>query len=503
LKYFTLIGNHDAIGPDTVGFGAALTIFMNYIEEIDGAYILTTPDKPNFNYKNTAEKTLRRMQLEKKDLPVTIVEMDLDNPVNFDLVYKVMLDEVQKVMEKDNIQNDEKIINITSGTPTMTTCWVLLQKSGLIPNAKLIQSFETKYQREHGKSCQEVDLDIDDFPEIKSPNGIKVKLNRAKSELKILKEEKSIKKIDESIPNLIGNTVPIREIKQQITKLINTDTHVLILGEPGTGKEVIAKAIWNQHRTEIDKELNVFDSGTFSEELILSELFGHVKGAFTGAGREKSGIVEKCNGKMLFLDEIGNIPRDKQNVLMRFLQFGEWRKVGSDRVNKSDIQIIAATNKDINDSDIFAPDLRDRFDETIKLPSLKTRKMDIKILTDHFLFKSGDNVSFDEDVYTALESYSWPGNIRQLEKWINRICRYYKNTHIQWEDIPDNIKPDLPSPFDDQVQYPEYPINYYEYTNNLRKRALEFAGGNQARAAELLSIKPTTMRQWVLKQKKQ
>jgi DNA-binding NtrC family response regulator len=129
--------------------------------------------------------------------------------------------------------------------------------------------------------------------------------------------------------------------------------------------------------------------------------------------------------------------------------------------------------------------------------------MDIKILTDHFLFKSGDNVSFDEDVYTALESYSWPGNIRQLEKWINRICRYYKNTHIQWEDIPDNIKPDLPSPFDDQVQYPEYPINYYEYTNNLRKRALEFAGGNQARAAELLSIKPTTMRQWVLKQKKQ
>ena len=502
MKYFTLIGNHDAIGPDTVGLGAALTIFMNYIEEIDGAYILTTPDKPNFNYKNTAEKTLRRMQLEKKDLPVTIIEMDLENPVNFDLVYKVMLDEVQKIMDKDDIKDDNKIINITSGTPTMSTCWVLLQKSGLIPNAKLIQSFETKYQREHGKSCQEVNLDIDDFPEIKSPNGIKVELNRAKSELKILKEEKSIKKVDESIPNLIGNAAPIREIKEQITKLINADTHVLILGEPGTGKEVVAKAIWNQHRTKIDNELNVFDSGTFSEELILSELFGHVKGAFTGADKDKKGIVEQCEGKMLYLDEIGNIPRDKQNVFMRFLQQGEWRKVGSNQVNHSNIQIIAATNKDINDPDIFASDLRDRFDEIVRIPSLSERKEDIKLMVDHFLFKAGQNVSISEEVYDKLLSFSWPGNVRQLEKWIQRICRYFKDMHLQWEDIPEQIKPNNQMTDTDFDIYPEFPIDYHKYIDDLRYKALDIAAGNKAYADRLLGLKVGTMKQWLHQRKK-
>ena len=122
MKYLTFIGNHDAIGPDTIGFVAALTIFMNYKDDIDGVYILTTSDNPRFAYKQMAEKTMRRMQGEKPELPVIIIEMDLENPVNFDLVYKVMLDETQKVIDNDKIQEDEKIINITSGTPTMTTC---------------------------------------------------------------------------------------------------------------------------------------------------------------------------------------------------------------------------------------------------------------------------------------------------------------------------------------------------------------------------------------------
>ena len=502
MKYFTIIGNHDAISPDTVGIGPALTIFMKYIEEIDGVYIFTSTDTSKFPYKETAEKTKRRMQSEKKDLPVKVIEMDLDNPVNFDLVYKVMLDEVQKVMEKDNIQNDEKIINITSGTPTMTTCWVLLQKSGLIPNAKLLQSFEPQYQRKHGKSCQEVDLEIVDFPEIRSPNALKRELNRTKAEVEILKDEKSTKDIDDSIPAIIGQSVVVRNMKEQILKLIDSETHVLILGEPGTGKEVVARAIWNHHRKEHDNDLNVFDCGTFSEDLILSELFGHEKGAFTGADKAKMGIVGQCNGKMIYLDEIGNIPREKQSVLMRFLQFGEWKKVGSERVNKSDIQIISATNKDINDPDIFAPDLRDRFDEIVQLPPLRDRKDDIKLLVDYFLLREDKNVSLDQNVYEKLLSYPWPGNIRQLEKWVQRICRFYKDAHIQWADIQENLKPDLPSSFDDDLQYPDYPIDYNNYIDQLRARALELSGGNMSQAARLLGLKPVTFRQWVHQRKK-
>ena len=121
----------------------------------------------------------------------------------------------------------------------------------------------------------------------------------------------------------------------------------------------------------------------------------------------------------------------------------------------------------------------------------------------NFLLKTGKSVSFEKDIYSELMSYSWPGNIRQLEKWVQRICRFYKDAHIQWADIEDQLRPDLPSSYDDELIYPEFPIDYYDYTDQLRERALESAGGNQSKAADLLSIKATTMRQWVLKQRKQ
>ena len=181
MKYFTIIGNHDVIDSNHKGFGAALTIFFYYKDEIDGVYIFTSPDKPHFHYKQMAEKTMLRMQQEKKGISVSIIEMDIENPVNFDLVYKVMLDETHKVMEDDNIQDDEKIINITSGTPTMSTCWVLLHKSSLIPSSKLIQSFEPQFQRLYGKSCQVVDLTIDNFPEINTPSKEKRELKGSHS----------------------------------------------------------------------------------------------------------------------------------------------------------------------------------------------------------------------------------------------------------------------------------------------------------------------------------
>ena len=502
MKYFTLIGNHDAIEPSREGFGAALTIFFHYKNEIDGVYIFSTPDKPNFPYKQMAEKTMRRMKQEKKDLLVSIVELDLENPVNFDLVYKVMLDESQKVMEKDSIKNDEKIINITSGTPTMTTCWVLLQKSGLIPNAKLIQSFELQFQRQYGKTCQEVNLAIDDFPEIKTPSKEKRELNRTKAELRVLKEEKTTSEIDDAIPNLIGTSESIRNIKAQILDLINAETHVLILGEPGTGKEIVARAIWHTHRKEIDKDLNVFDCGQFEPNIIISELFGHEKGAFTGADRTKKGIIEQNNGRMIYLDEIGNIPVEKQGVFMRFLQFGDWKRVGADRINKSQIQIVAATNKDINDPDVFAPDLRDRFHEVVCIPPLRERRDDIEPLVDYFLLREGKDVSFAKDIYKDLIKYPWPGNVRQLEMWIQRICRAYNDVHIEWEDIPDRLRPDGAIGLEDEMLFPDFPIDFKEYTENLKLRALEIAEGNKSKADRLLGFKAGTIKQWMFQREK-
>jgi|APSaa5957512576_1039674.scaffolds.fasta_scaffold07053_5 two-component system, NtrC family, response regulator AtoC len=501
MKYFTIIGNHDVIDPKQTGFGAVLTIFFHYKDDIDAVYIFTSPDKPHFLYKQTAEKIMRRMQAEKKALPVFIIEMDIDSPVDFDLVYKTLLDETQTVIEKDNIKDDPKIINITSGTPTMSTCWVLLQKSGLIPNAKLVQSFEPRFQQKYGKTCQVVDLDIDDFPEIDTPSKEKRALNRANQEIKILRNEKSRAEKDDTIPRLIGKSKQIRDIKEQIIELIDRETHVLILGEPGTGKEVVAKAIWDIHRKDLDKDLNVFDSGTFSDELILSELFGHIKGAFTGANQDKKGIVEQCDGKMLYLDEIGNIPLKNQSVLLRFLQFGEWKRVGSTKINKSHIQVVAATNMDIYDKAIFRADLKDRFHEIIMLPTLRERKSDIPFLTDFFLNKVNKNVSFDKSIFEQLKQYQWPGNVRQLEMWINRICRKFKDLQLTWDDIPDILKPDkhqTPSDFD----FPELPIDSIDFIQKLRHHALEIADGNKAKADRLLGLKEGTIKQWMFQREK-
>ena len=177
MKYFTFIGNHDTIDAKRRGFGSALTIFFHYKDSINGVYIFTTPDKGHISYKKIADKTKNIINQENKEILVSIIEMDIDNPVDFDLVYKVMLDETHKAINKDALQEDKKIINITSGTPTMSTCWVLLQKSGLIPNAQLVQSFEPQFQRLYGKTCQVVDLTIDDFPAFGRPTTA----NRGKS----------------------------------------------------------------------------------------------------------------------------------------------------------------------------------------------------------------------------------------------------------------------------------------------------------------------------------
>jgi transcriptional regulator with GAF, ATPase, and Fis domain len=500
MKYFTIIGNHDAIDSSHNGVGAALTIFFNYKDEIDEVYIFTSPDNPHFPYKQTAEKTMRRMKQEQRGMPVSIIEMDIDNPVNFDLVYKVMLDESHKVMEENNIQDDEKIINITSGTPTMSTCWVLLQKSGLIPNAKLIQSFEPRFQQKYGKTCQEVDLSIDDFPEINTPSKERRALNRANQELKVLRDENTILKTDDALPGIIGKSQKIRDIKDQILQLIDTETHVLIIGEPGTGKEVVAKSIWDTYRKDIDKEFNPFDCGQFDPNLIISELFGYEKGAFTGANQQKKGIVEISNGRMLYLDEIGNIPLENQGVFLRFLQFGEWKRVGATKTNRSTIQVVAATNKDIYDKTVFRADLKDRFHETIFLPPLRERSGDIRLLTDYFLSRANKNVSFDESVYEKIKEFPWPGNVRQLKMWISRICRKYKDIHLGWDEIPNLLKPEKIKD-SSNFEFPELPINYNQYITELRLHALDLADGNKAKADRLLSLKDGTLKQWLHQRK--
>lgn len=500
MIYLTLIGNHDAITPEKSG-GAALTIFRAYQEKIIKVYLFATKDTENFKYHDTSHKTKRIMESEKKGVKVEVVDIELTNPIDFDLVYQVLYDESQKIIRADNLEDHKKIINITSGTPTMTACWILLQKSELIPNAILVQSFETQFQRQYGKTCQEVNLEIDNFPEITAPTDIKRELIRANAELKVLKAAKTADDLDSKIPILVGKSKAIREIKEQIIEEINADTHVLIVGEPGTGKEVVARSIWNQHRSMVEKDLLVFDCGQFQPDLIISELFGYKKGAFTGASQDRPGIVEKAANRMLYLDEIGSIPVGNQGVFMRFLQFGEYKVIGDIKINTVDTQIIAATNRDINDPAIFKPDLRDRFDEVIYLPPLREKQDDIELLAREFLNRSDKNVSFGRSVFRAIKNLPWPGNVRQLKMWIERLQRKYSNVKLEWEDIPDRLKTGDVDFDADRYSFPNLPIDYNKYFESLRHHALYVADNNIAEADRLLCFKPGTMKQWLYQRK--
>ncbi len=500
MLYLTFVGNHDQIIPGQ-SFGAALKIFLEYKNSIEQVFIFVTPTKKSngVNYREIAKQNQSVMLAENPGLQITLLDIDLPNPVNFDLVYPVMLDATQRILEDNQLKSAEKIINITSGTPTMTTCWVLLQKSGLIPNAKLVQSFETKYARNRGRSTQEVNLEIDDFPQISAPPVLKRKLTILRREKEQLSEKLKVAEIDQKIPELIGQSNAIREIKEQILYDINDSTHVLITGERGTGKQVVAEAIWRLYHHENDTHLKTFDCGTFPRELVTAELFGYLKGAFTGAVETREGILKECHQRMLFLDEIGNLPMEGQNALLRYLSNGEIRKIGSREVEYVETQILAATNKNINDSTLFAQDLKDRFDEILNIPPLRSRREDIGVLIHYFLARySQKPLLLHSEITKKLVEYDWPGNVRELEKWIQRIVRRFpEGGEIRLKNLPDNFIQQILSEEDTNDILPELPLSVPldQYIERIKEKARKMAQGKMAEVDRLLNQKTGTEKQ--------
>jgi len=480
-----------------------LGLFFNCFSCLTGQQCLfVTPSKKGnaVNYAQIARQTKALMEQEKPGISVALINLELENPVDFDIVYPVMLDATQKILEDEEIKIDEKIINITSGTPTMTACWMLLHKSGLIPNSKIVQSFEIQFARQRVKSVQEVNLEIDDFPKIEAPPALKRQLTIITREKEKLAEKVRLQEVDEQIPELIGTSIAIREIKEQILNDIDDTTHVLIVGERGTGKELVAQAIWRLYHREADDKLAVFDCGGFSKELIASELFGHKKGAFTGAISDYDGILKKYNGRMLFLDEIGNLPMEGQQSLLRYLQSGEIRKVGSHEVVIVQTQIIAATNKNISDPTLFAQDLKDRFDDVISLPALRERREDIPQLIDFFIHNhSSKPIVLKKDLMKALIQYEWPGNVRELKKWIQKLIRRFPDGGvISIDDIPDRMITSMMKDNDyEELILPDLPlkITLEEYVEKIKEKARSMSNGKMSEVDRLLNQKLGTEKQ--------
>lgn len=246
---------------------------------------------------------------------------------------------------------------------------------------------------------------------------------------------------------IIGQSDSMQRIINEVTKIANAKSNVLLLGETGTGKELIARAIhFNSNRA--DKPFIPINCSAIPENLLESELFGHVKGAFTGAIVSKKGLFEEANGGTIFLDEIGDLSINLQSKLLRVLEDQEIRPVGGTQSIKVDIRFISATNKDIVSAvkeGSFREDLFYRINViTIKLPPLRERKEDIELLVRHFIQKFsielGKKVNgIDEEALNYIKKYSWPGNIRELQNVIERAILIADNSIISSEHLPEEM----------------------------------------------------------------
>jgi len=257
---------------------------------------------------------------------------------------------------------------------------------------------------------------------------------------KILKQEVAR---NYPIDGMIGNCEPMKKIFDLVHRVAPTDATVSILGETGTGKELVARAI-HAHSDRRNNSLITVNCAAFADNLIESELFGHEKGAFTGASQLKKGLIEAANDGTLFLDEIGELPLEAQANLLRVLQESEIRRVGSNKTIKVNVRILIATHKDLQQmvaDKLFREDLYYRLNVfELNLPPLRERPTDIQQLADAILTKMSrrihrKEIKFSEEAYQQLTSYHWPGNVRELENVIERAVILCTDQLIRANDL--------------------------------------------------------------------
>jgi two-component system response regulator AtoC len=297
--------------------------------------------------------------------------------------------------------------------------------------------------------------------------------------------------------NLVGPSAAMQEVLRQARKVAPQKSTVLLQGESGTGKELVARALHDQSPRAAFPFVAV-NCGAIPAELLESELFGHVKGAFTDASRTRKGLAEEADGGTLFLDEIGELPLRLQPKLLRFLEDEEVRPLGDVRSRKVDVRVVAATGRDLRRAVAageFREDLLYRLDVVaVRLPPLRERREDVEALAAHFLARHSrlrpdiGAMRLSDEAREALLAYRWPGNVRELEHALERAVVLADGAVIREEDLPDSVRAPAAPP----AAEPDGTLSVKRATRALEERliraALERTGGNRTRAAELLEL---------------
>ena len=430
------------------------------------------------------------------DIGIEIKDFPLDDPTNYISILKGLRDHVCDILE--NIPESNYFVSVASGTPQMHACWLLLVAGGEMP-AKILHVRPYQFVRKDRPLVSEVDMTDPELPIIRS--------NICRLEV----PETPTPDLDTVVNNLgiIGDHPVMKKVLEIGATLAPSDIPILILGETGTGKELFARFVHCLSGRPVDRFIPI-NCAAIPKELVESILFGHKKGAFTGAVTDQIGKFDAANGGTLFLDELGDLPTAMQAKLLRVLQDGIIEPIGSEKPHKVNVRIIAATNQKLSkaiQNGKFREDLYYRLNVgEVKLPSLRNRKSDIPKIALHVLDQINKGIKRPKRLTTGalsrLQRHSWPGNVRDLENVIERSVRLARKDVL---DVDDLLISEPITHFDPLAALPDPTEGFSleEYLKGARKqlifKALESAKGNQSDAAKLLGISPQAVNKFLRK----
>lgn len=314
-----------------------------------------------------------------------------------------------------------------------------------------------------------------------------------RAEASLIEEEDIAEEDDLPASEMIGSSSPMVDLYKLISRVAPTDSTVLIEGETGTGKEVVARLI-HQNSNRSGMPFEAVDCGSVASTLLESELFGALRGSYTGADRDRVGLLEAANRGTVFLDEVGDVEPGFQLKLLRFLQEREVRPLGASKARKVDVRVVAASNRNLEGqvkAGKFREDLYFRLNVVrLLLPPLRTRNGDVTLLAHYFLKKYNEAYGLDAHFHPsalgALEAYSWPGNVRQLQHLVERLVVLSNDGRIRAEQVNANFPPPALPPTSTSTSLAELEMEQIQ-------RVLEATRGNKAKAARILGIERKTL----------
>ncbi|MEK6988152.1 MAG: sigma-54 dependent transcriptional regulator [Candidatus Thermoplasmatota archaeon] len=478
----TWIGNTDLRAPmegNAVGLGPIAQALE--ARAFDEAFLVS-------DYDDVQVRPYIRWLGERTSTRLHVLHEKLSGPTQFGEIYEAAVRACDRAVGQRKQEGVSLTFHLSPGTPAMAAVWIILAKTRF--SAELIES-----SRQHGVQTASVpfDLSADFLPDL---------LRRPDRELEALSAGLPLEAPEFS--DIVHRSAAMKRVILRARRAAPRSVPVLIEGETGTGKELLARAI---HRASPRRErmFIAVNCGAIPSELVESELFGHEKGAFTGATARRRGHFQEADCGTLFLDEVGELPKPAQVKLLRALQEGEILPVGSSRPKKVDVRVIAATNRSLPDevaAGRFREDLFHRLAVAVlRLPPLRERREDLSLLVDHLLPKvnreGAGQPGFTEKKLSAsarnlLLVQTWPGNVRELENTLRRAAIWTADAALGAEDIREALLPaggtkdnPLDRPLGEGLSLPEMVASV---ASHYLGRALDAAHGNKTRAAKLVGL---------------